>query len=130
MLTIAYTGSLYRGKSDAAPLCALNELASNGQIDKEYVRFAYGRSSAIFQQEAERYTMRTAIIDHGLVSRPEALKIQARSHILFLASWNSSGQEDSHRKLMEYMMMGKPLIAVVSGTRPEVKCGPLSSAAI
>jgi glycosyltransferase involved in cell wall biosynthesis len=119
-LTITYTGSFYRGKSDAAPLfAALKELVSKGQIDKEYVRVAYaGRSSAILQQAAEQHDMSAVTKDYGLVSRPEALEIQARSHILLLASWNSSGQEGILTgKLMEYMMMGKPLIAVVSGNK-------------
>lgn len=120
ILTLAYTGGLYSGKRDISPIFkAISELVKDGAISKEHILVEYaGGSSPVFQQEADRYDMRTAIIDHGLVSRPEALKIQARSHILFLASWNSSGQEGILTgKLMEYMMMGKPLITVVSGNK-------------
>jgi len=51
------------------------------------------------------------------VNRRESLKREVESHVLVLCSWNNKGEEGVVTgKLLEYMMVRKPVVALVQGT--------------
>lgn len=66
--------------------------------------------------------MEKHIISFGEVGREEALRLQLGSNILLLATWNYSNSTGIVTgKLLEYMMMNIPIIAVISGNVPNSK---------
>lgn len=119
--SFAYVGALYEGKRDLGLLfqvCA--DLIQKGFLPREQVRFHYaGAEGACFASQAARFGLEDLAEDHGMVSRAESIRIQARVRFLLLSTWNDPGEEGVFPgKMLEYMLMEKPIVSIVGGTLP------------
>ncbi len=120
-LTLVYAGILYSGKRDISPLFeALHELADEGSVDKEKIAFEYaGNDGAILLAQAEKYGMQDIVNDRGRMPRKECLSFQFAADILVLATWNYKSEIGVFPgKLLEYMLMQKPIVSLTCGEEP------------
>lgn len=116
--TLAYLGSLYSGKRDLTPLFKVfRDLIFDSKIVKGDVEICYSGSSRIeILRLAESFKLSEIINATDNITHEESLKRQLESHMLILSTWNNIGEEGVITgKFLEYMMMGKPIIALVSG---------------
>lgn len=121
-LTICYTGSLYYAKSNMEPLFKMiYELDVEKRLDKDKIRIVYaGEQFHLLKKQAEKYGLEYLLETKGNVPRREALQIQRQSDILCALTWNNIGNDDILTgKVLEYFMMCKPILALVSGNKPE-----------
>lgn len=113
--TFAYTGSLYRDKQDPAPFfLALKELISRGRIssDEVEVRF-YGENSYLLKDKVRAHGLENIVTLFPLVSRDESFSIQRQATaLIFLESDAPGSLGVLTGKLFEYMISGRPVIAV------------------
>jgi len=121
-LSFLYAGTLYQGKSDLSLLFKiLHELSEANQLDLQDIELHYaGSNIEILLEQAAMFHLESLIVDHGFVSREESLQLQRSCSILLLASWNTYGNFGVVTgKFLEYMMMEKPIIALISGDVPQ-----------
>ena len=60
--------------------------------------------------------MEATVINHGMLSRNDCLKLQASARFLVLSTWNDRGEEGVFPgKFIEYMLINRPIIGVVDG---------------
>ena len=130
--SLSYAGGLYNGKRDLSIIFkAISELIKEEKIDKDYIEVNYlGNDGFIFLQQADNYHILDICKSFGKVNRKESLQIQLNSHILLLASWNSSGDTGVITgKFIEYMMINKPIICTITGNLPNSKLKEMIGAA-
>ncbi len=119
--TIVYTGSIYAGYADFSPLFrALGELSDSGRIDKNDIVIKYiGSSGAELERQAAEHGMKELVINSGRLPRSETLAYQKGARQLLLTIWNNK-VDGGYRpgKILEYMVAGNPVIALISGDAP------------
>lgn len=116
--SFAYTGMLYGQRRDLSPLFkVLNELICNGLIDKEKIVFKYaGNEFSSLYNMAEKYGLTEILKDYGQIERKDSLNLQYSSQILVICSWNKKNETGVvPGKLLEYMMIEKPILGIISG---------------
>lgn len=121
-LTFAYAGILYSGKRDISPLfAAIRELIDEGVVSPEKICVEYaGRDFMYLDEQAQKYCLRDVLCNHGQMNRKECLEFQHNSDILLLATWNDKNEIGVFPgKFLEYMLMNKPIVALVSGDIPD-----------
>jgi hypothetical protein len=121
VLRVGYTGSLYPGRSDAAPLfAALRQLIAAGDARPDEVEVHYaGRDGALFRRQAEGHGLADRVVDHGLVPKAAAVALQRDCDLLLVLSWNTPGRTGVLTgKIYEYMRSGQPVLALTSGDLP------------
>lgn len=121
-IRFVYTGILYTGKRDLRPLFqAFRELCDSGFLNKDDIIFDYaGDDYKILYDQASKFRMEDVIIDHGFIPRRTALELQAAADVLVMATYSDPGNPGVMTgKVYEYMMMKKPILAIISGTVPE-----------
>ena len=96
------------------------ELSSEKRLDMERIRIIYaGEQSQLLKKQAEQYGLVQLLEIKGKVSRQESLQIQRQSDILCALTWNNIGNDNILTgKVLEYFMMYKPILALVSGNKP------------
>jgi hypothetical protein len=117
---LVYTGQLYDGRRDVSILFnALQDLIVDGAIDKDKIEFHYaGNSIEILRKQAEKYDLDGIIVDHGYVARRQSLNLQKKGDLLVLATWNNINEQGVLTgKFFEYLMLHKPIVAVVNGNQ-------------
>lgn len=117
-MSFAYTGALYEGKRDLGLLFkAIREAVDSGLVGIEQLVFHYAGSECRFlREQARRYGMECIIEDHGSMPRTDCLELQASVRFLVMSTWNDKGEEGVFPgKLVEYMLMKKPVINIVGG---------------
>ena len=117
--TISYMGRIYPAKQSLVPIfMAIAELITENQIDRNRICFQYaGPSKNDFLLQASPFGIEDILITSDSVDRKESLKREMQSHLLALCSWNNKGEEGVVTgKLLEYMMIQKPIVALVQGT--------------
>lgn len=117
--TLSYMGSLYEGKRDIGPLFkALRRLSDECVLSVDNMEFNYaGKDFNYLLTQAEKYNMEEIIHDYGFLSRKDCLQLQSESRFLVLSTWNEKGEEGVFPgKLIEYMLMEKPIISIVDGS--------------
>ncbi|MGP4079195.1 hypothetical protein ACTWQL_04710 [Pseudalkalibacillus sp. R45] len=122
--SLAYTGQLYWGQRDITPLFkALFELIEEKLIDKNEVIFNYAGKDFIYLLDmASKYGLTNILNNFKEVNRSKSIEIQMKSHMLVLASWNTKTEKGVITgKLLEYMMIKKPVVGLVSGEVPNSK---------
>ena len=120
--SFTYLGALYGGKRDIRPLFdVLKELCDEGSIDKNDVVINYGGNNLhILKDQAAQFGLEDRITDHGMLPRAKSLELQASSRHLIHATWNEQGEKGVFPgKFLEYIMMGRSIISLVSGDIPE-----------
>lgn len=121
-LTISYTGNLYYHKSDISQLFhIISDLKKEGKADPERIAIVYaGKQTYIVEGEAKKYNLEKIIDYRGVVPRQESIKIQWEADMLCALTWNNEGNDNILTgKIFEYFMMRKPIIAIVSGNKPD-----------
>ena len=116
--SLTYAGSLYEGKRNLSPLFEiLKSLCDAGSLRKEEISFHYaGGDFCYLYTQAQIYGMESILVDHGKMSHSSCMKLQASSRFLVLSTWNEIGEEGVFPgKLVEYMLMQRPIISVVDG---------------
>lgn len=118
-LHFVYTGTLYHGKRCVDMLAdVLRELITEGSISKEQFSFEYaGPDCSELLAQLEAYSLEETAVDHGFVSREQAIAIQKNADALLLLTWNEKAYQGVvPGKLFEYMAIGTaPIIALVTG---------------
>ena len=120
--SFTYVGALYGGKRDIRPLFdVLKELCDEGKIDKKDIVINYGGNNLhILADQASQYGLEGNIRDHGMLPRAKSLELQASARHLIHATWNEKGENGVFPgKFLEYIMMGRSIISLVSGDVPD-----------
>ena len=120
-LSLVYVGILYGQMRDVTPIFeALKELSVEGKIDLNKVKFNYaGIDYVNLKKQADIFEMSDIIINHGVLPRCECLKLQFSSDLLVLSTWNTKKEYGVFPgKLLEYMLIRKPIVTTVSGDVP------------
>lgn len=121
-LQFVYAGYLYRNKRDISPLFkAVKELSDEGKIDLSKVKFNYaGTDCDNLIIQASRFGLRDIVVNHGVLPRKECLQLQFSSDLPILSTWNTKKEYGVFpAKLLEYMLIGKPIVTTVAGELPE-----------
>ncbi len=119
--SFTYVGALYAGKRDIRPLFdVLKELCDEGSIPKEDIVINYGGNNLhILKDQAAQFGLEDRITDHGMLPRAKSLELQASARHLIHATWNEKGENGVFPgKFLEYIMMGRSVISLVSGDEP------------
>ena len=123
--TVVYTGALYEGQRDPAPLfIAISELVNKKCLDPSKISLMYaGPDGQAWLQSARQAGIEYAVSSLGVISRQEALQLQCRAHLNLLLTWASPGIGGVLTgKLFEYLQAGRPILALVNGSRdPELE---------
>jgi len=121
-LNIAYVGSLYEGKRDISVIFkVLSEIIEAGIIDRSRICFNYaGNDIKALNDQASPYKLVDIIKDHKMLSREACLQLQLSSDFLVLSTWNYKNEFGVFPgKFLEYMLINKPIIAIVNGDLAE-----------
>lgn len=117
--TITYTGSIYEGKRDPAPLLeTIYKMIGRRLIspDNTEVRF-FGpeRVGQWLQPRVRQYGLENVVKFFGIVPRAEALSRQRESQMLLLLNWNNPAETGVYTgKVFEYLSARRPIIAIGS----------------
>lgn len=115
---ISYLGRIYPFRRDLTPLFqVISDLIEENKIDKEHIKIVYaGQSLSEFYKQINIYNISQIAETFDFLPRSESLKKQLESNLLVLATWNKIGAEEVITgKLLEYMMMNRPIVSLVSG---------------
>lgn len=118
VLSFCYTGILYGELRDFTPLIrALRRLADEGKVDPARIKLHYaGSDFDILLDVAQKLGMESILINHGYVSRAEAMRLQSISDIFLVLSWNRrDSQGVLPGKFYEGIRAKKPILSLVSG---------------
>ncbi len=122
LFSFTYVGALYAGKRDIRPLFdVLKELCDEGSIDRNDIVINYGGNNLpILIDQAAQFGLEDRIRDHGMLPRAKSLELQASARHLIHATWNEKGENGVFPgKFLEYIMMGRSIISLVSGDVPD-----------
>ncbi len=120
-LRIVYTGTVYPGRQDPAPLfAAVKSLGEHGSNIK--IEF-YGRTLPGIRQLAAQYGIQDQVGVRAEVPFRESARLQAGADILLLLQWNSAAEPGVFTgKLFEYLGARRPVLAVglPTGVAPDL----------
>lgn len=120
VLRFCYTGVMYENRSSSSLFCAIRQLADEGKLDLDKVRFEYaGPHFEMLLAQAKPYGVEKILIDHGFVSRNEAYEIQCRSDVFLVLSWNTKYELGVLTgKFYEGIRARKPILSLLTGEQP------------
>ena len=121
-LSLAYVGIFYGFMRDLRPVFrAIKELVDEGLADKDKICINYaGSDNRTILAQAEECSVKDFIVSHGVLAREDCLKLQFGSDILLLSTWNTEKECGVFPgKLLEYMLIGKPIVTTVTGDVPD-----------
>ena len=121
-LSLAYVGIFYGFMRDLRPVFrAIKELEDDGLVDKTKIRINYaGSDCQMLLEQAKETNMQDIVVNHGVLAREDCLKLQFGSDILLLSTWNTEKECGVFPgKLLEYMLIGKPVVTTVTGDVPD-----------
>lgn len=113
-----YTGTLYHGKRCVDMLAeVLKKLIAEKKLSSDCCTLEYaGPDFGELLCQLRTYGLEHIARDHGFVSREMSIALQKQADALLLLTWNESGYQGViPGKLFEYMAIGKPIIALVTG---------------
>ena len=126
VLRFFYAGTLYAGKRDFTILFrALSELIAEGSIDPDRVRVDYaGNEWAVMESFADRFGLTKLCTNHGFIPRSRVLELMTRSDCSLVSSHNTTADRGVVTgKIFEQLLIGKPIVAVISGDVPDSELG-------
>lgn len=115
---LIYTGSFYGKLRTLVPVFrAVRELIDEGKVEEKFIAIEYaGECGTMLYNEVCRFGLERSWIDWGSVNRYQSILIQERSDVLLTAVWNAIDfQGIMGGKTLGYLMLNKPIIAVVGG---------------
>ena len=113
--TITYTGQLYQGKQNPAPLFRIiAELISEGRLDRRVVKVRfYGATKYWLEKEVKRFGLKDVVSLHPWIPRDVALEMQRESQVLLFLNWDDPGEIGVYTaKVFEYLAARRPILAV------------------
>jgi len=119
---MTYTGMLYNGRRDPGSIFkAVRELVDLGRIDQSDIVLEYaGKEGGLWAELASEYGLENCVLDHGLVSYEQSLRMQRLSSINILLSWATPKQKGILTgKFYEYLVANKPIILSINGVEDE-----------
>lgn len=117
-LHFVYTGSFYHRERTLEPvLRALRELINEEKVQERYIAIEYaGAYGSRVYGQIRKFHFEKNYIDWGEVSRYSSILLQDRGDILMTAVWNSREYQGVIAgKTLGYLMLKKPIIAIVGG---------------
>lgn len=127
-LRITYVGQLYPGRSKPDMLfTAIRKILATSP--KAKIEFHYaGPHGSLIRDIARERCVEQILVDHGHVSHEKAISLQNDSDALLVLAWNEDGNEGVlSAKFFEYMAAKKPLIALISGSKPDSELAELTT---
>lgn len=127
-IDIVYTGMIYPGWRDPAPLfLAVNNLIQSNKINKHQVEIHfYGQRQPGLYELVKEKSAESFVKIHGHVSREAALHAQEKAGLLLLLE---SGEEVAKGvltgKIFEYMVSGVPILSL--GSKEDSAIGEIIS---
>ena len=121
-LSLAYVGIFYGFMRDIRPVFrAIKELVDEGLADKDKICINYaGSDYKTILEQAKECSAEEFIVTHGVLAREDCLRLQFGSDMLILATWNTEKECGVFPgKLLEYMLIGKPIVTTVTGDVPD-----------
>lgn len=118
LFTLAYTGMIYPQSQDGRMLVSvLKELINEGLVRKNHIQLVNaGKDALYWKQILEKENLGDILVNRGIVSHKEALRIQRSAHINILLSWASEDVSGILTgKLFEYLAAGPPIFTIVNG---------------
>lgn len=118
ILRFVYTGAMYGGKRNLRPFFeATATVLSRSSHAPEQIRIEYaGAEGDIFLSQATEFGLGDRVVNHGSLSRSDALNLQQQADVCLLATWNSLTEQGVLTgKVFEYFLVKKPIIAIVGG---------------
>lgn len=118
-IVFTYTGSFYNN-SLLPFFTAIRELCEEGRISKEKIEINYaGTNNERIFSEIRSVGLESIYVNNGILSRYDAIKLQHKSDILLTAVWNTKeSQGIIGGKILGYLMLKKPILAIVMGDVP------------
>lgn len=117
ILKIGYTGQLYNGIRDMSELfrCVDYIQREKGKSLPIQIHYAGNDSNKLIEQ-ARQYGVEKYIVDHGRVSKFDALRLQEKCDILCVLTWNTKKEQGVLTgKFPEYLRLCKPILAIITG---------------
>lgn len=109
-LNMVYTGIIYEGKQDIAPL--FQSLANMGSRDSFRVKL-YGRYLQHARRLVAQYDIQSIVEVNEPIPYKEALRAQRQADVLLLLLWNDPREKGVYTgKLFEYIGAGRPILAI------------------
>jgi hypothetical protein len=109
-----YTGTLYARGQDVAPL-----LGGMARLKREHAALAArltlcvaGKGSADWKRAAQRFGVESMIELRGMISRPDALRMQRDAAALLLLDWRDRNEGVLTAKVFEYLAATAPILVV------------------
>ena len=121
-LSLAYVGIFYGFMRDLRPVFrAIKELEDDGLVDNTKICINYaGSDCQMLLEQAKETNTQDIVVSHGVLAREDCLKLQFGSDILLLSTWNTEKECGVFPgKLLEYMLIGKPIVTTVTGDVPD-----------
>ncbi len=114
-LHIAYTGRVYPGRQDPAPL--FRALASLGRLRGDLAHCLsmdfYGFDRPLLRPLIEKYGVEDCVKLCGFVPYQESINVQRAADVLLFLDWtDSQGDGMLTGKLLEYLGSGRPILAL------------------
>ncbi len=122
ILDLVYVGAFYGFMRDLRPVFrAIKELVDEGLADKDKICINYaGSDYKTILEQAKECSAEDFIVTHGVLAREDCLRLQFGSDLLILATWNTQKECGVFPgKLLEYMLIGKPIVTTVTGDVPD-----------
>ena len=121
VMRLTYVGALYGGDRDLSPFFkALHELSNEGVIDPKKICVSYaGDEYSVMENQANAYGLKDTLENCGMLSHEDCLRLQFSSDMLLLSTWNDKDEYGVFPgKLLEYMLIGKPIVSITCGDLP------------
>lgn len=125
-LRFFYAGSLYAGKRDLTVLFrAISELAQEGQIDPAKIRVEYaGNEWPVLVSYAQKYGLEDLCVNYGYITRTRVMEIMGEIDCSIVCSHNTAADQGVVTgKVFELLLVGKPILTVVTGDLPDSELG-------
>ena len=126
VLRFFYAGSLYAGKRDLTVLFqAISELVQEGQIDPAKIRVEYaGNEWPVMLSYARKYGMEDLCVNYGYITRTRVMEIMGEIDCSIVCSHNTAADQGVVTgKVFELLLVGKPILTVVTGDLPDSELG-------
>ena len=118
-LKFSYVGSLYGGKRNLNSFFSvIKNCIDLGEIKLRSIELHYaGADLESLMSQAESFGLQNIVVDHGLITRDDALGLQSNVDVNIVVTWNTpQDQGVLTGKVFESFMLRKPILGIVNGT--------------
>lgn len=129
-LTFVYCGQMYGSQRNLRPFFhALGAVLAAGTLRREQILLRYGgkaQDGEVFLAQARECGLEDRVENLGLLPRDEAIRLQLSGDAILVAAWNTPQCIGNlPGKLLEVLMMNRPVICCVTGSIPGSRAAQL-----